>query len=98
MEEMNFLGRRFVLILSAAAILGGGETAVAGNPIGDFFKRLGNSIAHPRSTPAPSRAPSKRTSGKKAGKDQTVPAETPPPVPSISPAPPPASTIAPMPV
>ena len=46
---------KVVLILSVIAFLGGGHAAGAGNPIGDFFKRLGNSIAHPRSSPPPRR-------------------------------------------
>ena len=39
---MNFPGRRLVLILAMAVFLAGEQTVVAGNPIGDFFKRLGN--------------------------------------------------------
>jgi hypothetical protein len=96
---MNFLGQRFVLILSAAVFLAGGQITVAGNPIGDFFKRLGNSIAHPRSSPTPHRTPAKRDKGKKpAGGDQAVPPETPPPAPAVSPVPTPTPHVVPMPV
>jgi hypothetical protein len=96
---MDFLVKRFVLILSVAVFLAGGQTAVAGNPIGDFFKRLGNSIAHPRSSPSPRRSPAKGATGKKpAGREQTVPPETPPPAPSVSPVPTPAPHLVPMPV
>jgi hypothetical protein len=96
---MNFLGKRFVLVLSAALFLTGGQTAMGGNPIGDFFKRLGNSMAHPRSSPTPHRPPAKRTAGKKgAGNDQAVPAETPPPAPSVGPLPTPTPHVAAMPV
>ena len=98
MEGMNFWGRRYILILSAAAVLAGGEVAVAGNPIGDFFKRLGNSIAHPSNTPAPRKSSPKRTTGKKSGNEQAVPAETPPPAPSVAPIPTPTPHLAAMPV
>ena len=47
---MEFTVKRLILILSLTAFFAGGNSATAGNPIGDFFKRLGDSIAHPRST------------------------------------------------
>jgi hypothetical protein len=96
---MNFLGKRFVLVLSAAVCLAGGQSAVAGNPIGDFFKRLGNSIAHPRSSPTPRKPTATREKGKKpAGNERAVPPETPPPAPSVAPVPTPTPHVVPMPV
>lgn len=62
---MECLLKRVVLILSVTAFLAGGHSAVAGNPIGDFFKRLGDSIAYPRSSPPPRRNTKKGTTGKK---------------------------------
>jgi hypothetical protein len=35
-------------ILSAAAFLVSNHAAAGSNPVGDFFKRVGNSIAHPQ--------------------------------------------------
>jgi hypothetical protein len=96
---MDYLLKRVVLILSLTAFLAGGHSAVAGNPIGDFFKRLGNSIAHPRSAPPPSRNPQKSTAGtKKSGKEQTAPQDLPPVPPSASPAPTSTPALTPMPV
>lgn len=84
---MDCLLKRVVLILSLTAFLIGGQFAAA-NPIGDFFKRLGNSIAHPRSSPPPRRIPQKSATGKEqTGNDQTPPQDVPPAVPSFSPVP-----------
>jgi hypothetical protein len=74
---------------------------VAGNPIGDFFKRLGNSIAHPRSTPAPRKTAPKPSTGKKQNQSEQAPSPgmspgAPPAPPVPTPTPPPART--PMPV
>ena len=93
---MGCLFGRAVLILSISAFLAGGPSAVAGNPIGDFFKRLGNSIAHPRSSPAPPRTPP-RTTGKKQNENEQAP--SPDMSPGARPAPPvPTPTPSPMPV
>ena len=91
---MECLLKRVVLILSVTAFLAGGHSAVAGNPIGDFFKRLGDSIAYPRSSPPPRRNTKKGTTGKENG--QTAPQEVRPAVSSVSPMPTP--TPMPMPV
>jgi hypothetical protein len=89
---MDCLLKRVVFVLSVSAFLVGGHPA-AGNPIGDFFKRLGNSIAHPRSSPAPRRNQQKSTTGKKQNdNEQTAPQDTPPAVPSVPPPPPPTPT------
>ncbi len=60
--------------------------ASAENPVGDFFKRLGNSIAHPGQKP-----PAKKTSRKSTGK--TTPGTSPAPL--TSPSPGQTSTMAP---
>ena len=38
----------FFAILCLIAVFFGAESAEAGNPVGDFFKRVGNSIAYPQ--------------------------------------------------
>jgi hypothetical protein len=101
---MNCLLQRVVLILVVALFLAGGDSATAGNPVGDFFKRLGNSIAHPQSTPPPSRRKPRQvpTARTKSENEQTAPQNVPPagplvpPVPAPAPAPVPTPT--PMPV
>ena len=90
---MGFLLRGVVSILFAALFLASGHFAAAGDPIGDFFKRLGNSIAHPRSSPTPGRGPQKNTTGRKQSDIQKVvppdrpPTPTPPPAPAPTPTP-----------
>lgn len=95
---MEFTIKRAILILSVTAFFAGGHPAPAGNPIGDFFKRLGDSIAHPRSTPAPRRKLQKSTIGKKRdGNSPVTPQDAPPEV-SVPPTPTPTPTRVPMPV
>jgi len=101
---MDCLLKRVVLILAVTAFFVGGHSA-AGNPIGDFFKRLGNSIAHPHSSPPPRQSPQKSATGKKkTGNEQTPPPDVPPapppvsPVPTPTPTPPPAPALTPMPL
>lgn len=84
---MGHLSARVVLIFALSAFLAVGPSAMAGNPIGDFFKRLGNSIAHPRSTPAPRRTSPKRTTGTKQNENEQAPA------PDVSPGAPPAQPV-----
>ena len=85
---MDCLFRRVVLILSISGFLLGGHSAVAGKPIGDFFKRFGNSIAHPRSTPASRRNRQNGTTGKKEdGNERTPPQDVPHAMPSPVPTP-----------
>ena len=98
---MDCLLKRVVLILSVTAFLAGGHSAAAGNPIGDFFKRLGNSIAHPRSSPPPRRPATRRRErhrGKRTENEQTAPQDGSAAVPSVSPSPTPAPMRTPMPM
>jgi hypothetical protein len=96
---MDCLLKRVVLILSVTAFLVDGHSTVAGNPIGDFFKRLGNSIAHPRSSPPPRPNTQKSTTAKKkSGNEHTAPQDVPPAVPSVSPMPTPMLTPMPVPL
>jgi hypothetical protein len=94
---MNQLLKKIVLLLSVAALLLAQPSAVA-NPIGDFFKRLGNSIAHPQHTPPPKtkQKNSKQSKASGAGPqengNQPNPPETPP-----TPSPPPTPTATPFP-
>ena len=91
---MDCLFRRIVLILSVTGFLLGEHSAIAGNPIGDFFKRFGNSIAHPRSTPTSRRNPRSST-GKKENRNERTPPQD---VPHAMPSPVPTPTPTPMPV
>ena len=97
---MGYLFGRFVLIFAMSLFLATPPSAVAGNPIGDFFKRLGDSIAHPRSTPAPRKTPPKRSSAKKPNEPAPSPGMSPgaPPAPPVSTPTPPPPQRTPMPV
>jgi hypothetical protein len=94
---MQFPLKRPILILWVAVFLAGGHSATAGNPIGDFFKRLGDSLAHPRSTPPPRRKLQKSTTGKKP-KDNSSPAAPQDAPPVVPPTPTPTPMRLPMPV
>lgn len=75
------------MCLSAAGFLACGRLT-EGNPIGDFFKRVGNSIAHPRHSPTPHPAVRKNTGPAKLDANgQTVPPEAPPVSPPVTPLP-----------
>ncbi len=91
-RTMGFLLKRIALILFAAVFLASGHFAAAGNPIGDFFKRLGNSIAHPQNSPPPRRTGQKNTTGKKQSDSEKVVPPDAPPRPSVPPAPTPTPT------
>jgi hypothetical protein len=96
---MDCLFKRVALVLSVTAFLVSGHSAAAGNPIGDFFKRLGNSIAHPSNSPTPRPTPPKRGTGRKQTKnEQTAPQDAPAAVPSVPPLPTPAPSRTPMPM
>jgi hypothetical protein len=88
---MYQLLKRIVLLVSVVALVLASQSAVA-NPIGDFFKRLGNSIAHPQHTPPP-KTTKKNSSqsntkgvGPKENPNQPNPPEV-PPTPSLPPPP-----------
>jgi len=87
---MYQLLKRIGLLLSVAMLVLAAPSAVA-NPIGDFFKRLGNSIAHPQHTPPPKPTPknSKLSKTKGAGPNDNGNQPNPPQAP---PTPPPAPT------
>lgn len=88
--------KKVALILVVIAFFGGGHSATAGNPIGDFFKRLGNSIAHPRSSPTP-RRDQQKLKRRKTGNDPAAPQNVSPAV-SLVPTPAPARTPMPVPL
>jgi len=90
--------KRVILIAAITAFFAGEPFAVAGNPVGDFFKRLGNSLAHPKNTPAPKRDSQKRATGKKDVNGQTAPQDLPPAPPVVSPVPIPTPTPMPIPM
>ena len=90
---MYQLLKRIGLLLSVAMLVLGAPSAVA-NPIGDFFKRLGNSIAHPKHTPPPkttknTRQNKTKDSGPTENQNQPTPPQAPP---TPSPAPTPSAT------
>ena len=95
---MGCLLQRAVLILSVTAFLASGHSVAAGNPIGDFFKRLGNSIAHPRSSPPPRRTSAKGATAKNKPGSEPAPQDQPPAAPQASPVPAPTPALTPMPV
>jgi hypothetical protein len=88
---MYQLPKRIVWLVAVAALVWPGQPAVA-SPIGDFFKRLGNSIAHPQHTPPPKTTKKNSTQSKTTGAGpkengtQPSPPET-PPTPSLPPPP-----------
>lgn len=53
---------RFALFLSLLAFAVGGPRAAA-NPVGDFFKKIGRSISHLRTSPTPKPTPRKLLEG-----------------------------------
>ena len=61
-------GKIFAFILFFCFI---GLPPLPASPIGDFFKRLGNSIAHPGQKPPPKKL-AKKTSGKTTGNNTTA--------------------------
>jgi hypothetical protein len=70
-------GKKFVIaLLLAGSLLATTEASAASDPISDFFRRLGNSIAHPQKHPRPTSKTNKKQS---AGKNAS-------PAPSASPA------------
>ena len=82
--------KRIVLVVSVAAFILAGRSAGA-NPIGDFFKKLGNSLAHPQHSPPPKPTPknSKQSKTKGAGPNENGNQSNPPQAP---PTPPPTPT------
>lgn len=94
---MYQLLKRMTLLVAVLALVPSAPSAGA-NPIGDFFKKLGNSIAHPQHSPPPKTT--KKSSTLNKTKDaspnpngsqpipaQTPPTPSPPPVPSATPFP-----------
>lgn len=81
--------KRVLLVLSVIGFFAGAHSAAAGNPIGDFFKRLGDSISHPRTSP-PRRDAKQMKMKKKTGSEPAAPQDVPPAGPQVSPVPTPA--------
>ena len=91
-NRVNNGKNKFINMLVVAALLAVANSSVAGS-VGDFFKALGNSIAHPGQHPTP--RPKTLTKRPKPG-EKIIPADTPPapeanpvasptPVPTLSP-------------
>jgi len=91
---MGPLRGEIFVVLMAALFLFAEHLSASADPIGDFFKRLGNSIAHPHSSPspAPHRSTQKKNSStkKEADTSKMPPSQTPPP--AIAPTNPPLPT------
>ena len=87
---MGQRAKRLILILAVSVFFIGEPAAEGGNPVGDFFKRLGNSIAHPTKKPRPSTQKSvKNKSAKTSATVGKLEPEEPPPPPLVDPTPPP---------
>jgi hypothetical protein len=80
------VNKRIIIVIAVISLAAGVCPAMAGS-IGDFFKALGNSIAHPTRHPKP--RPRDATTANKRSKsgDKTIPGDTPPPVPTPMPSP-----------
>jgi len=69
--------KRFIIFVTVVALLALANSAEAG-PIGDFFKALGNSLAHPsqkKSKPRPTKMASKQSKTKGAAQEADYPPE-----------------------
>jgi hypothetical protein len=77
---MDRFPRKIILLLSVGWFFAG-EDLIAGNPVGDFFKRLGNSIAHPQHSPTPRPSTRKKTSQTQQNADGQTPSPEAPPTP-----------------
>jgi hypothetical protein len=93
--------RKIIIILFAVSFpIGAYSTEPEPNPIVDFFKKLGNSIAHPKSSPPPHKTAKKKSAAVKGSTNQnktapqqesnTGPAQPEPPPPTPTPEPTPA--------
>lgn len=71
---MKRASKRFVTGLAVVGLLTFADSATAGS-VGDFFKALGNSIAHPGQSPKPR---PKTTNKRTTPGDKTLPADAPP--------------------
>lgn len=90
---MNFVRKRILIGLAITALSLPANPVRAGS-IGDFFKALGNSIAHPGQKPKPKPTPSQNKRPKTKGAEQNAadyppsptatPAQTPTPTPTQS--------------
>ena len=93
---MDQRAKRLILILAVSVFFIGRPPAEGGNPVGDFFKRLGNSIAHPTKKPRPS--PQKGNAKNKGAKASAtvgkLEAEEPPGPPLVEPTPAPTPVTA----
>jgi hypothetical protein len=94
---MGCLLKRVALVLLIAACFVGRDS-VASDPISDFFKRLGNSIAHPHSSPTPRHSQQKSATGKEPNHNQSTPPKAPPAARSVLPTPTPTPKPTPLPV
>jgi hypothetical protein len=85
---MNILKKKILIGLAMAALCLSAKPILAGS-LGDFFKALGNSIAHPGQKPKPKPTPpNKRPKTKGTGQNEAdyPPSPTPPPPPTPTPA------------
>lgn len=74
-------------ILLAAMFVGSVWAEETRNPIGDFFKRLGNSIAHPHVSPSPTPSAKRKSAVRKRQRDQEQAAAANAPSTTVSPSP-----------
>jgi hypothetical protein len=82
--------KKFLLIAVMVALLAGEPAAVAANPIGDFFKKVGHTLTHWRKNPTPPPRHTPKSADKEenaAGKKETTPETMTKAVPSPTPTP-----------
>jgi hypothetical protein len=77
------MGRRVIKFIIALSVLGFAAGNVANaDPISDFFRRLGHSMAHPQT-----KSPSRSKSSKQSASKEASTAPSPSPSPSVAPSP-----------
>jgi hypothetical protein len=82
--------QKFLLVTVMIALLAGEPPAVAANPVGDFFKKLGRTLTYWRKNPTPPPRPPRKSTRRKenaAEKTETAPAMMTEVVPSPTPTP-----------
>jgi hypothetical protein len=85
---------RFIITLAIISLFATADYAVAGS-VGDFFKALGNSIAHPGQRPK-SRPRDPPSASKRSQTKNASPAADYPPAPSVTPTPAPTAAQSPV--
>ena len=81
-RHVKVLREKFIFALVCAAIAFSCDIAQASDPVGDFFRRLGNSLAHPQKHPrkkTSTTSTAKNQKNAKTDEENTSPTPTPTP-------------------